>query len=104
MEDFQESSIKDLLFLQVVMQFQGAAMIGMGKLKNPMTDKIEKNLEQAKFAIDVLDMLKDKTKGNLKNEEEKFLTQIITDLKLNYVDEVNSASKTSVDTSTEEKK
>ena len=79
----------ELLFMQIIMQNQQLAMISMGKLKNPMTDKIERNLEYSKFAIDTLDMLKEKTKGNLSDYEDKFLTEVIRELKLNYVDEVN---------------
>jgi len=61
----------------------------MGKLKHPVTDKIERNLELAKISIDTLDMLKVKTKGNLSEYEEKFLDEVIRELKLNYVEEVN---------------
>jgi len=86
------------LFMQLVLQNQQLAMMSMGKLKNPVSDKIERNLEFAKMSIDTLDMLAAKTKGNLSEYEEKFLNEVIKDLKLNYVDEVNKAQ------STEEKK
>jgi predicted metal-dependent hydrolase len=75
--------------MQVVIQNQQMALLSMGKLKNPVTDKIEKNLEYAKISIDTLDMLKEKTKSNLSEYEEKFLDEVIRDLKLNYVDELN---------------
>lgn len=64
-----------------------SAMQGMGKIKNPLTDKIERNLEHAKESIDMLLMLRDKTKGNLTAEEERVLTGIISEVQLNYVDE-----------------
>jgi hypothetical protein len=79
----------DLLFMQLIMQNQQLAMMSLGKLKNPMTDKIERNLDYAKYAIDTLDMLKEKTKGNLSDYEDRFITEVIRELKLNYVDEVN---------------
>jgi len=79
----------ELLFMQLVMQNQQIAMMSMGKLKHPVSDKIERNLELAKISIDTLDMLKIKTKGNLSSYEEKFLDEVLRDLKLNYVDEVN---------------
>lgn len=84
----------ELLFMQVVIQNQQMALLSMGKLKNPVTDKIERNLEYAKISIDTLDMLKEKTKGNLSNYEEKFLEEVIRDLKLNYVDEMNKKPET----------
>ena len=70
-----------------------AAMQAMGKLKNPLTDKIEKDLNQAQFSIDVLDMLKEKTKGNLNDYESRFLENILGQLKLNFIDEKNKESK-----------
>ena len=89
----EQTNTNELLFMQLVMQNQHLAMISMGKLKNPMTDKIEMNLEYAKLAIDTLDMLSIKTKGNLSDYEGKYLSEVIKDLKLNYVDEVNKTQK-----------
>jgi len=79
----------DFLFMQLILQNQQIAMMSMGKLKNPVTDTIERNLEYAKMSIDTLDMLLVKTKGNLSDYESRFLTEVLKDLKLNYVDEVN---------------
>ncbi|MCM8767191.1 MAG: DUF1844 domain-containing protein [Candidatus Omnitrophica bacterium] len=61
----------------------------LGKISNPITGKIEKNLEMAKQIIELLDVLKEKTNGNLSKEEEKFLESTISDLKLNYVEELS---------------
>jgi hypothetical protein len=83
----------EFLFMQLVMQNQQLAMMSMGKIKNPMSDKIDRNLEMAKYAIDTLDMLIIKTKGNLGEYEEKFITEILRELKLNYVDEVDKDKK-----------
>ena len=84
-----EHNTNEILFLQLVMQNQQIAIMSMGKLKHPVTDKIERNLELAKISIDTLDMLKVKTKGNLSEYEGKFLDEVIRELKLNYVEEVN---------------
>jgi uncharacterized protein YjaG (DUF416 family) len=84
-----EQNTNELLFLQLVLQNQQIAMMSMGKLKHPVSDKIERNLDLAKISIDTLDMLKAKTKGNLSDYEAKFLDEVIKELKLNYVDEVN---------------
>jgi hypothetical protein len=83
----------NILFMQLVIQNQQIAMMAMGKIKNPVTDKIERNLEHAKIYIDSLDMLVIKTKGNLSEYEEKFLTETLKELKLNYVDEVDKDKK-----------
>ena len=78
-----------LLFMQLVMQNQQIAMMAMGKIKNPVTNRVERNLDYAKVSIDTLDMIKVKTKGNLSDYEEKFLTEALKDLKLNYVSELD---------------
>jgi hypothetical protein len=77
------------LFFSLVMTFQAAAMQQMGKLKNPVTDKIDRDLQQAQLSIDILDMLEEKTRGNLSEDETKLLKSILQELKLNYVDEMS---------------
>jgi len=79
---------QNILFMQLIIQNQQIALMAMGKIKNPVTNKIERNLEHAKIYIDTLDMLLAKTKGNLSEYEEKYLTETLKDLKLNYVDEM----------------
>jgi hypothetical protein len=77
------------LFVQLITMFQFAALQHMGKLKNPVTDAVEQDLAQAQFAIDMLEMLQVKMRGNLSPEEEKMIGALLHDLRLNYVDEVN---------------
>ncbi len=93
----QERKIYDALFVQLILQFQTSAMVGLGKLPNPITNKIEKDLEAAKLSIDMIDMIKFKTKGNLTEDEERLITQVSKDLKLNYVDELNKEQQSKVE-------
>ncbi len=81
------------LFFYLVSSFEMAAMQGMGKINNPLTSKTERNLEQAQFAIDVLDMIKEKMKGNLTEYELKFIENTASQLKLNYIDEMDKSKK-----------
>ena len=76
------------LFLQLVLGLQQAAMVALGKLMNPMSGKIERNLEGARNTIDTLAAIEARTRGNLESDEQRVLTQVLTDLKLNYLDEV----------------
>ncbi len=76
------------LFLQLVLGLQQASMMSLGKLMNPMTGKIERNLEAAKNTIDTLSAIDTRTRGNLEPDEQRVLAQVLTDLRLNYVDEV----------------
>lgn len=75
------------LFMYLVGSFEMSAMMAMGKIKNPITDKTERDLTQAQFSIDIMDMLKEKTKGQLSEYEAKFLENTLGQLKLNYIDE-----------------
>ena len=88
---------QDIFFMQLIIQNQQIALMSMGKIKNPVTHRVERNLEHAKIYIDTLDMLLTKTKGNLSEYEEKFLIESLKDLKLNYVDEVDKDKKKSGD-------
>lgn len=63
--------------------------MAMGKLKNPMTDKMERNLQEASFFIDILEMMKKRMAGNLSDDEEKFLESSLSGLKMNYLEESN---------------
>jgi uncharacterized protein YjaG (DUF416 family) len=82
------------MFLSLIMTFQAAAMQQMGKMKSPMSDKIERDLQQAQLSIDILDMIEEKTHGNLSEEELKFLKNVLQELKLNYVDEISKEQQT----------
>jgi hypothetical protein len=82
-----ESDYEKAQFIQLILGLQSSAWILLGKIMNPMTGKIERNLEHAKLTIDTLQMLKNKTKGNLAKDEENILNTILTELQLNYVDE-----------------
>ncbi len=74
-------------FEHLVSTFATSGMIGLGKIPNPATNELEKNLDQAKFSIDTLLLLQEKTKGNLTDEEEKFLKNTIGTLQMNYIEE-----------------
>lgn len=82
-----------LLFLGLVTSFQQSALTALGKLVNPLTGKTEIDLSIAAAHIDMLDMLMVKTEGNLTADETKTLEQIISYLKLNYVEEVNKSKE-----------
>lgn len=83
-----ENDKSTILFTQLVLMFHGAAMQHLGKLKNPLSEKIERDLRAAQGMIDLLEMLKARTKGNLAAEETRMLDQVLQELRLNYVDEV----------------
>jgi|GEM_PF-355553 len=88
--------VDEVLFYQLVMGLHGSAWMMLGKVANPMTGGVERNLEAARATIDTLAMLKAKTVGNLSEEEEAYLSNILQQLQLNYVDELGRSKVESV--------
>ena len=78
---------EDQLFIHLVNTFVQSAWISLGKVKNPVSDELERNLDQASYYIDVLDMLQTKMKGNLSEWEEQYILHSLSELKLNFIDE-----------------
>ena len=77
----------DPLFVNLVLTLHNAAMLHMGKIKNPLSDKVERDMSQAEMSIDMLDMLKKKSEGNLTDEENNILSRTLNELKMNFMDE-----------------
>ena len=84
------------LFIHLVNTFAHSAWISLGKVKNPVTDILERNLEQATYYIDLLDMLQTKMKGNLSEWEEQYIIHSLSELKLNFIDEQKKGSEETV--------
>jgi hypothetical protein len=82
-----------MLFMNLVTMLHALAWQQMGKMKNPLTDKVEVNLEGARNFIDSLEMLHQKTNGNLSPEEERLLSDLLKELRLNYIDELHKQEK-----------
>lgn len=75
----------------VMMQAQQAAMF-LGRIPNPQTGEPEINLELAKLFIDQLEMISEKTRGNLTSEESEILSRILSDLRLAFVQAASGAA------------
>lgn len=60
-------------------------LMALGELENPVTKKKELNLGQARYVIDVISMLEEKTKNNLSAEEKNAIEQILYELRMRYV-------------------
>ncbi len=96
----------DVMFYQLVLSMQASIMQHLGKVMSPISGEVERNMEAAKYSIDILDMLKRKTDGNLIEDEAKMLDHVLYQLRMNYVEEVNkgegdAAEKTDEPSSTE---
>ncbi len=61
------------------------AMIALGDLPHPSTNQPHEDMEQAKYLIDTVGMLQEKTKGNLTGEEASLLENLLYELRMRYV-------------------
>ena len=75
-------------FIAFISMLSNSAFQNLGKFVNPITGKMEKNLMAARTTIDILSLLKEKTKGNLTKNEESVLSNSLANLQINYLDEV----------------
>jgi hypothetical protein len=91
----------DDLFRWWIVQQQSAVMVHLGKITHPVTGKAERDLETAKFLIDLLGVMEVKTKGNLSRDEERFLGGVLTNLRLNFVQEANRPDSPEADSTGE---
>lgn len=81
-------------FSTLVLSIGSSALMALGLAPNPQTEKVEKNLEMAQFHIDLLSILKDKTKNNLTLEESQFLDHLVHDLQVKFIQARNEKGNT----------
>ena len=62
------------------------ALIGLGMMDHPISNKKEVDRQSAKFSIDLLQVLQEKTKGNLTDIEQRFLDTVLHDLRIKFVE------------------
>lgn len=82
------------LFLQLVLGLQQSGMMSLGKLMNPISRKIEVQLEIARDTIDTLAALETRTRGNLESDEARVLQQVLTEMRMNYLDVAGKSGST----------
>jgi hypothetical protein len=77
----------EINFATFVVSLNSSALAALGLVADPVTKKTSKNLALAKQTIDILGMLKEKTRGNLNADEENMLRSVLYDLRMLYVKE-----------------
>jgi len=80
-----DSQIPPASFPMLVSTLGAQAMTALGQIENPLTKKREVHLDLAKHVIDTLDILKDKTKGNLTSDESAMLEAVAHELRMAYL-------------------
>ena len=82
----------DQVLAGLVVSLQIATMQQMGKITNPLTGKIERDLEQARSSIDILEMLKVKCRAGTPDALLQMLDNAVMELQMNYLDELTKES------------
>lgn len=81
-----DNDSKKIDFLTYVTSLAFQTMVFLGEIPSPATKQIEKNLKQAKFLIDTLILIREKTKGNLNSQEDNMINASIYELQMKYVE------------------
>jgi outer membrane biosynthesis protein TonB len=81
----QPPPVPEVTFSAFVYSLSTSALVHLGEIPEPITEKMDKNLPLAKQTIDILGILQEKTKGNLTQEEENLLNSFLYDLRMRYV-------------------
>jgi hypothetical protein len=81
----QDAPLPEINFSSLIFSLSTSVLIQLGEIQDQNTQQPAKNLLLAKQTIDLIGMLKEKTKGNLTSDEEKLLENILYDLRLRYV-------------------
>ena len=79
-------------FIELVMMNAQQAALCLGQMANHSTGKAEVNLQAAQMFIDHLEIIKEKTRGNLNKDEEKILTSVLAELQMAFVQASGGAS------------
>ncbi|MGB8990601.1 MAG: DUF1844 domain-containing protein [Desulfobaccales bacterium] len=87
-EATQEMPLPEITFSSFVFSLSSSALVSLGAIPDPNTGKMEKNLSMAKQTIDLLAILRDKTRNNLTQEEEILFDHLLYDLRMVYIKEV----------------
>lgn len=80
--------LPDVDFSSFIFSLSTSALLHLGEVPDPVSQKRGKNLPLAKQTIDILAILREKTRGNLTSAEEQLMDHLLTDLRWRYVREV----------------
>lgn len=83
-----EAPLPEIDFSTFVISLSTQALMHLGEIANPVSGKIEADISVAKQMIDIMGMLKEKTRGNLNSNEDQLMEGILFDLRMKYVEAV----------------
>jgi len=93
---------REVDFSTFVLSLGTSVLVHLGTTEDHETGETEINLPMARHVIDILAMLKEKTTGNLEEDENKLLDQLLFDLRLKYVEACSGGKSPATETKKEE--
>ncbi len=81
-----------LTFSTFILSLSTSVLVNLGELPDPLKNEKDVNLPLAHQTISLIEMLMEKTKGNLSGEEEKLINSILYDLRMKYVEEAKKTT------------
>jgi hypothetical protein len=85
-KDQEQSALPEIDFGMFVMSLATSVLVHLGEIEHPESRERQSNVPLAKQTIDILGMLRDKTRGNLTQGEAQLLDNLLYDLRMKYVD------------------
>ncbi|MGH7808282.1 MAG: DUF1844 domain-containing protein [Thermodesulfobacteriota bacterium] len=92
-KDSEPSGLFQMDFSTFVLSLNASALIHLGEIPDPHSKERSINLPAAKHTIEILEIIKNKTKGNLDGEEEKLLDDVLFNLRMKFVKDTQSEKK-----------
>jgi len=84
-EEAKAPPLPEANFTSLIFSLSSTAFVHLGDIDDPQAGEKKTDLPLAKHTIDIIAMLKEKTEGNLTEEEQKFTDSILADLRWRYV-------------------
>lgn len=79
----------EVTFSTFIFSLSSSALVHLGEVADPYTQKVEQDLSLAKQVIDTLGMLEEKTRGNLDADEDRLMKTVLYDLRMRFVQKSN---------------
>ena len=88
----EKNQMPEANFITFLSGFAGQVMFQLGLIENPFTKKKEINLGEAKFSIDMIEIFQEKTKGNLTEDEQKYMSSMLHTIRMQYIQVTNATN------------
>lgn len=85
----KEAAEAKIDFPSYILSYYTQGLVLLGEVPNPYTNKKEEDVNGAHHIVDILEMLKEKTKGNLAKEEEKLIESVLYELRIKFMAKTN---------------